>query len=470
MNSKSKFEYKKSEITWLPMIPAHWNTLKGKHLFTKMNRPISTSDEVVTCFRDGTVTLRKNRRLRGFTESIKEIGYQGIRKGDLVIHVMDAFAGAIGISDSDGKATPVYSVCKPKLDLNPSFYALIVREMARVGYITSLAKGIRERSTDFRFETFAAQLLPLPSIEEQNAIAYFIDWKTRQINKFIQKKKRLIELLKEQKQVIINQAVTRGLDSNPRLKPSGIDWLGDIPEHWKISRLRNIATVRASGVDKHTMDGEPPVRLCNYVDVYKNNEITDELDFMKASATPAEIANFKLLRGDVIITKDSEDWKDIGIPAYVPQTIDNLICGYHLSLIRPYNDLIDGMFLYTSLLSEAVADQFRISATGVTRFGLSQGSIKDVQIPLPPIAEQKAISEYVKIKNESINQVIARTQKEIQLIQEYRTRLISDAVTGQLDVRNIEISDIAEEDHIEETLEEEQEEESLELVGASDDD
>ena len=264
--------------------------------------------------------------------------------------------------------------------------------------------------------------------------------------------------------------VTRGLDPNVRLKPSGVEWLGDIPEHWEISRIRNLATVRASGVDKHTVVGETTVRLCNYVDVYKNDEITDQLDFMQASATPGEIANFKLLEDDIIITKDSEDWRDIGVPSYVPRNVNNLICGYHLSLIRPDNDLINGRFLYTALLSDPVADQFRISATGVTRFGLSQGSIKSTLLPLPPIAEQKAISEYVKSKNDSIKQLISRIQKEIDLIQEYRTRLISDVVTGQIDVRNIEVGDIIEKEIIEEAFEEEQEEESLELVGARDDD
>ena len=101
--------YKDSPIAWIEKLPSHWRLVRGKNLYEKMQRPVSDTDEVVTCFRDGTVTLRRNRRTTGFTESLKEIGYQGIRKGDLVIHIMDAFAGAIGVSDSDGKGTPVYS-------------------------------------------------------------------------------------------------------------------------------------------------------------------------------------------------------------------------------------------------------------------------------------------------------------------------------------------------------------------------
>src|ERR1700685_3166374 len=103
---------KDSGVSWLGPVPSHWIIERAKWLFERMDRPTRDSDEVITCFRDGVVTLRKNRRMRGFTESIKEIGYQGIRRGDLVIHAMDAFAGAVGVSDSDGKGTPVYSVCE----------------------------------------------------------------------------------------------------------------------------------------------------------------------------------------------------------------------------------------------------------------------------------------------------------------------------------------------------------------------
>ena len=160
--------YTLSPVPWIKQMPEHWGLVRGKNLYQKMQRPTSDTDEVVTCFRDGTVTLRKNRRTTGFTESLKEIGYQGIRKGDLVIHVMDAFAGSIGVSDSDGKGTPVYSVCQAKGNSNNQYYALLLREMARSGYIQSLYRGIRERSSDFRFEVFAAQFYPVPPREEQD--------------------------------------------------------------------------------------------------------------------------------------------------------------------------------------------------------------------------------------------------------------------------------------------------------------
>ena len=218
--------YKPSGVPWLGDVPGHWELERGKWLFRKMARPVRDTDEVVTCFRDGRVTLRKNRRARGFTESLKEIGYQGIRRGDLVIHGMDAFAGAIGVADSDGKGTPVYSVCEPRPTSNAQYFAYALREMARNRWIQALAKGIRERSTDFRFEGFGSQPVPLPPFPEQHAIVRFLDHTNHNICCYIDAKQRLIGLLEEQRRAIIQQAATRGLDFRVLLKDSGVEGLG----------------------------------------------------------------------------------------------------------------------------------------------------------------------------------------------------------------------------------------------------
>lgn len=200
---------KDSRIPWLDSIPEHWGEERAKYLFNRENRPISDEDDIITCFRDGQVTLRKNRRTTGFTESFKECGYQGIRKGDLVIHQMDAFAGSVGISDSDGKGTPVYIVCTPKRDdvYNP-YFALVIREMGLNGYIQSLYRGIRERSSDFKFDVFRQQCLPLPPIEEQIAIVSYIEGKVKKVNSLINELESEIEFLREYKQKLIADCVT----------------------------------------------------------------------------------------------------------------------------------------------------------------------------------------------------------------------------------------------------------------------
>ncbi len=211
---KPYLAYRESGLPWLGKVPKHWKTERAKWLFAKMARPVREEDEIVTCFRDGTVTLRKNRRLRGYTEATVEHGYQGIRKGDLVIHGMDAFAGAIGVSDSDGKGTPVYNVCHPSKGVNAQYYAHLIRVMSQSQWILALAKGIRERSTDFRFETFGNQRVAFPPPDEQAAIVRFLNWANGQLEKAIGAKHKVIMLLNEQKQVIIHRAVTRGLDSS----------------------------------------------------------------------------------------------------------------------------------------------------------------------------------------------------------------------------------------------------------------
>ena len=204
--------HKKTGIPWCPEIPAHWDVKRAKQLFCKMARPPRDDDKVVTCFRDGQVTLRENRRTEGFTESLQEIGYQGIHQGDLVVHSMDAFAGAIGVSDSDGKATPVYTVCTMRLGANAHYYAAILREMARSQWILALATGIRERSTDFRYATLAQQLLPEPPPAEQFSIISYVRRNTRNIDKAIKAANSQIAFMSEYRHRLISDVVTGQID------------------------------------------------------------------------------------------------------------------------------------------------------------------------------------------------------------------------------------------------------------------
>lgn len=199
---------KDSGISWIEDIPEHWETRRAKFMFKKNKRERRPEDEVITCFRDGQVTFRKNRRLTGFTESEKYDGYQGIRKGDLVIHQMDAFAGSIGVSDSDGMGTSVYHCCTPTGDYNVYYYAYLIRQMALSGFIQSLYKGIRERSSDFSFPVFGNQYLIIPPSNEQQAIVAYIEEKCEKIDKLASELQSEIDYLKEYKQRLIADCVT----------------------------------------------------------------------------------------------------------------------------------------------------------------------------------------------------------------------------------------------------------------------
>lgn len=199
---------KPSGISWIGDIPQHWKLRRAKYVFQKHKRPVRPEDEVITCFRDGEVTLRKNRRTTGFTESLTETGYQGVRKGDLVIHQMDAFAGAIGISDSDGKGTPVYHCCTPITNECTRYFCYQIRMMAFSGFIQSLYRGIRERSSDFNFQVFGNQYLFIPPLAEQQEIVDYIDRKTTEVDRLVVELTYQVEYLKEYKQRLIADVVT----------------------------------------------------------------------------------------------------------------------------------------------------------------------------------------------------------------------------------------------------------------------
>ena len=221
----------------------------------------------------------------------------------------------------------------------------------------------------------------------------------------------------------------------PSYKDSGAPWLGRMPEGWGVKKVRHIAKLFTSNVDKKKVPGEVEVRLCNYTNVYKNELITNDLPFMKASAAEEEVRKFKVKKGDVPLTKDSEIWTDIGVPAYVDYEAPDLVYGYHLAILRPRSEAVDGKYLFRALQSQPVAVQLHVEATGVTRFGLSQEAIKSTILPHPLLPEQRAIVKFLDWAERRIRFIVAARKRRIQLLEEYRQALINDAVTGKFDVR-----------------------------------
>lgn len=419
--------YRDSGVPWLGEVPAHWETERAKWLFRKMNRPVRADDDTVTCFRDGTVTLRKNRRVLGFTNSLKEIGYQGVRKGDLVIHAMDAFAGAVGVSDSDGKCTPVYAVCQPQLDSSPHYYAGVVREMARSQWIAALAKGVRERSTDFRFDGFAAQIVPVPPLSEQAAIARFLDHVDRRIRRYIRAQRKLIALLEEQKQAIIHRAVTRGLDPDVHLKPSGVEWLGEIPEQWEVRRLKRVGSVKIgltySPSDVSDERGTLVLRASNI----RNGRIVAADNVYVSKNVPKTLL---VGEGDILVCVRSGSRSLVGKCALVTEEFAGSSYGAFMSLLKT----LDNPFVYwvlNSNLFPSVMAQFETSTINQ----LTQNNLQNLTLPFPPQSERAAITAFLASATSATDAAIGSASREIDLIQEYRTRLIADVVTGKLDVR-----------------------------------
>lgn len=218
----------------------------------------------------------------------------------------------------------------------------------------------------------------------------------------------------------------------PAYKDSGVEWLGEIPAHWEVRRLKAIASAQPSNVDKKSVEGQDPVRLCNYVDVYYNERITNVLDFMTATATPDQVRQFSLRKGDVLITKDSESWTDIAVPAVVTDDLSNVLCGYHLALIRPEPNC-HGLFLARAFAAIGPRDQFQIAANGITRFGLGGDAIRTGLFPTPPVQEQRAIAAFLDRKTAKIDALVAKKERLVELLQEKRTALVTRAVTKGLD-------------------------------------
>ena len=218
----------------------------------------------------------------------------------------------------------------------------------------------------------------------------------------------------------------------PAYKDSGVKWMGEVPEHWEVDRLKYIAKASPSNVDKKSYEGDHAVLLCNYTDVYYNEEIVAGMSFMAATATTDQVEKFTLREGDTIITKDSETADDIAISAYVPQSLPGVVCGYHLSLIRP-REGIDGRFIKRLFDSHFARATLGIAANGLTRYGLSQYPLDNFELPLPPAGEQTAIATFLDCETAKIDALVSDYRTLIELLQEKRQAVISHAVTKGLD-------------------------------------
>ena len=434
-------KYKTSGVEWIGEIPEHWELKRTKWVYRESktrNRDLKYADDDLLSVSEYYGVAKRvekidNNDILNRAESLSE--YKVVKKGELVINIMLAWKKGLGVSSFEGIVSPSYCVYKLiSVNADPNYFHYLYRTDLYAESFRRFSRGIIESRLRLYSEEFFNILTLLPPLTEQTAIANFLDEKTAKIDSLIEKKKKLIELYKEEKTAQINQAVTRGINPNVKLKPSGIDWLGDIPEHWEVKKLKYVARVQSSNVDKKTNEDEKPVLLCNYIDVYKNEFIDHSINFMEATAKEKEIEKFILKQDDVLITKDSETPDDIANPAYVTKDFENVICGYHLAQIRANNKELSGKFLFRLFQSKRFNSHFEVSANGVTRFGLPLDSITDVKITFPSLIEQQQIVEYIESETKRIDDKIARAEKEIELLQEYRTALISEVVTGKIKV------------------------------------
>lgn len=412
--------YKDSGVKWIGEIPSHWGLRRAKYMFNKEKREVRDIDDVVTCFRDGEVTLRKNRRTTGFTESFTEIGYQGVRKGDLVIHQMDAFAGSIGVSDSDGKCTSVYHCCTPKGSYDAHYYAHLVRLMAKRGYIQSLYRGIRERSSDFKFPVFGNQFLAIPPLHEQQAIVDYLKDKTLKIEQYVSARERERELLDSLKQSEIANVVTKGLNPNVKMKDSGIPWIGEIPKHWEVKKMRSIFRLAHEKTEKERTD---LLSLSQYTGIrYKSQ--CDKTGMFEAEST----VGYNIVHKGQFVMNIMLAWNG----SYAVSDLEGIISPSYC--IFDFKEDCDKRYFNYLLRTEMYQGEFKANSKGLidSRLRLYPDYFFPIGVIVPPIEEQKAISDYIDSKLQKIDQYMSDLQREIDYLKEFKQRLISDAVTGQL--------------------------------------
>ena len=440
--------YKPSGVDWIGDVPAHWEV---RRLRTVAEMRVSNVDKHV---KDDELPVRlcnyvdvyKNDRITEditfmrATATASEIERFRLEICDVLITKDSETWNDIGVpalvehTADDLVCGYHLALLRPSKRSLDGAFLLRALQNPTIGYQFHVsANGVTRYG--LTHEAIKSVLVPLPPLSEQRAIARYLDHVDRRIQRYIEVKEKSIALLQEARQATIQRAVTRGLDPSVPLKASGIEWIGDVPAHWEVRRLRTVAEMRVSNVDKHVKDGELPVRLCNYVDVYKNDRITEDIAFMRATATASETERFQLEVGDVLITKDSETWNDIGVPALVEHTAEDLVCGYHLALLRPAKRSLDGAYLLRALQSPTVGYQFHVSANGVTRYGLTHEAIKSVHLPLPPLPEQRAIFAYLDRATAGIDAAIDNARRQVEFMTEYRASLIAHVVTGKLDVR-----------------------------------
>lgn len=421
-------KYKESRESWLGEIPEHWEEKKFKNIFSEKKK--STNIEL-NCgsISFGKVVYKDDEKV---PESTKK-SYQVLSKGDFLINPLnlnyDLVSLRIALSDKDVVVSSGYIILNESRKLNKEYYKWLLH-IFDVVYMKTLGSGVRQTLS---FTHIANCELVFPPIEEQTAIANFLDDKSTKIDQAIAIKQKQIELLKERRQILIHKAVTRGLNENVKLKDSGVEWIGEIPEHWEISKLGYLANCFPSNIDKHSKVNEREVRLCNYTDVYKNDYITDDMDLMIATATVDQITKFTLKKGDIVITKDSESASDIAVPTYIKEELTNVVCGYHLAMIRTFQRSYS-KYLFRALQTKLFNAQFEICSNGITRVGLGSSDLKNGYFLVPSEQEQLEIAEFIEIGTTKIATAISLKEQEIKKLKEYKMSLIDGVVTGKIKV------------------------------------
>jgi len=429
--------YKSTGHDWLGEIPTSWRTQKFRHLFRESSEKIE--GEVfgemlsVSGYRGIERKEYDDENRRRSDEDL--IGYRIVRKGQLVVNTMWLNYAGLGFSELDGHVSPAYRAYWPKSDEHSKYLNYLLRSEHYVKGYTRLLTGVRPNSLQMSRDNMMSFPVVLPPKAEQIAISTFLDRETPKIDALIAEQQRLIELLQEKRQAFISHAVTKGLNPNAPMKDSGVEWLGKVPKHWGVRRLRHIGTLQ-NGLNisgDAFGEGDP---FISYGDVYKNPNVPQRPAGLVRSA-PEDKQRYGLERGDVLFTRTSETVDDIGVASTCLEKVPHSTFAGFLIRLRPFRGVLEPGYSTHLFRNQGVKTHFAGTMNIVTRASLSQGELGNLAICLPPLDEQLKIASAIDEMVEQSDQLISSAWELVALLQERRSALISAAVTGQIDVRGL---------------------------------
>ncbi|MFN5396624.1 MAG: restriction endonuclease subunit S [Pseudanabaena sp.] len=431
--------YKDSGVEWLGDVPEHWEVRRIQDLAYKIGDGLHGTPNYIDSsdfyfingnnLIDGKIFIFESTKCISEDEFLKYT--KKIGKNSILLSVNGTIGNLAFYNNESvvlGKSAAYIDL---KNNINKQYVYYFLQSTKVNNFFETTYAGTTIKNLSLR--TIKLTSILNPPLSEQKSIATYLDTKTAQCDRKIDLLTQKATQYGKLKQSLINETVTRGLDKSVPMKDSAI---GEIPEHWEVKRLKDLSDIQNSNVDKKSYDDEIPVKLCNYVDVYKNEFIDSSLNFMEATATKSEIKQFTIKKGDVFITKDSETCDDIAIPALATESLDGVLCGYHLARFRMKEKIFLGSYLFRLFQSKSYGFRFVISAKGITRVGLGQSAIADSLTPVPPLSEQKAIADYLDKKTAQIDQIIQTINTQLEKLKELRKTLINDVVTGKIKVIN----------------------------------
>lgn len=428
--------YNQSSARWYSSFPETWSEVKAKRLFSNERERASSEDEQLAASQkygvipQALMMAQNNAKvmlaLKG-TDNFKQV-----KEDDFVISLR-SFEGGIEHSKYNGCISPAYTVLRLRHEFShPNYFRYALKCSPFIQALNSTSEGIRDGKT-ITYDEFGELLVALPSQAEQKAIATFLDRETQRIDSLIEEKLAFIKLLKEKRQALISHVVTKGLNPNVEMKDSGIEWIGQVPKHWGISKVRYLGQCQ-NGINiggEFFGHGTPFV---SYGDVYNNTSLPEQVQGLVLS-TEKDRDNYSVIAGDVLFTRTSETIEEIGFSAVCKSTIEQAVFAGFLIRFRPDEGNLEVGFSEYYFRNEKLRAFFAKEMNLVTRASLSQDLLKKMPVLLPPIDEQNEIANYLQAECDKFSEIFAETEKTIFLLKERRTSLISATVTGKIDVR-----------------------------------